>query len=136
MNTPAPQSPPPGLPEHLLDQLIDTGNQALGDHYHERTCACSAWPGACLTPTITPGMWDTDAFAIALPALIAAYEQAQAQLADAEQAAQDINAGLADLFLRLGPPPAASTSHEADHPDCHGIHRTADGYADCYGRPI
>lgn len=23
-----------------------------------------------------------------------------------------------------------------DHPDCYGIHRTADGYAGCDGRPI
>lgn len=64
----------PELPADLLDQLIDTGNQALGDYYHDRACACSAWPAACLTPSITPGMWDTDAFAIALPAIIAAYE--------------------------------------------------------------
>lgn len=54
-------------------RLIGAGNQALNDYYHDRACACSAWPTACLTPSITPGMWDTGAFAIALPAIIAEY---------------------------------------------------------------
>jgi hypothetical protein len=67
----------PDLPAGLLDQLIDTGNKALNDYYHERACSCSAWPGACATVGISHGQWDTDAFAIALPAIIVAYKQAQ-----------------------------------------------------------
>jgi hypothetical protein len=77
----------PELPADLLDQLIDAGNKELNDYYHERACACSAWPGACLTPGITPGEWDTSAFAIGLPAVIAAYEQAKAQRAATAEAA-------------------------------------------------
>ena len=69
----------PNVPDDLLDQLIDTGNQALGDYYHDRACACSAWPASCLTKGITPGTYDTNAFAIALPAIIAAYEQHKEQ---------------------------------------------------------
>lgn len=70
----------PDLPADLLDQLIDTGNKALNDHYHERACACSTWPAKCASSgNYFFGAWDTDAFAIALPAIIAAYEQTKEQ---------------------------------------------------------
>lgn len=67
------------IPADLLDQLIDTGNKALNDHYHERACACSQWPASCATSGYFFGMYDTDAFAIGLPAVITAYEQAKEQ---------------------------------------------------------
>jgi hypothetical protein len=64
------------LPADLLDQLIDIGNKALNDHYHEGLCACRKWPNSCAsTGKYFFGTWDTDAFAIALPAIVAAYEQ-------------------------------------------------------------
>ncbi|MFB7378583.1 hypothetical protein ACFC6U_27895 [Kitasatospora purpeofusca] len=66
------------LPPELLDTLIDAGNKALNDHYHEDLCSCSLWPASCATSTpYFPGYWDTNAFAHALPAIIAAYEQAR-----------------------------------------------------------
>ena len=64
------------LPADLLDQLADAGNRALNNHYHEDLCNCRQWPASCAsTGSYFFGAWDTDAFAIALPAIIAAYEQ-------------------------------------------------------------
>jgi hypothetical protein len=63
------------LPEKAWDRLIDAGNTSLNDFYHERACACSLWPGDCFTRGLFAGMWDTNAFAIALPAIIAEYEK-------------------------------------------------------------
>ena len=60
--------------EPLLDQLIDVGNKALADHYHEDLCHCSTWPDACASG-LKAFTWDTNAFAIALPAILAAYEK-------------------------------------------------------------
>ncbi|MCX5209760.1 hypothetical protein OG689_10740 [Kitasatospora sp. NBC_00240] len=70
------------LPADLLDELIDVGNKALNDHYHERACSCSTWPAGCATRGHYFGMHDTDAFAHGLPAIIAAYEQHKAQQVD------------------------------------------------------
>lgn len=71
------------LAADLLDQLIDTGNKALNDYYHERACACSEWPAKCASwkspGDMFFGYWDTDAFAIAVPAIIAAYEAQRLQ---------------------------------------------------------
>jgi hypothetical protein len=79
---------PATLPTELLEQLIDTGNKALNDYYHERACPCSTWPVKCASwkspGDMFFGYWDTDAFAIALPAIIAAYEQARQSAAKAE----------------------------------------------------
>ncbi|BFP50067.1 hypothetical protein KCMC57_64350 (plasmid) [Kitasatospora sp. CMC57] len=76
---------PPELPNELLEQLIDAGNKALNDYYHERACACSAWPKKCASwkspGDMFFGYWDTDAFAIGVPAIIAAHEQGKAQAA-------------------------------------------------------
>jgi hypothetical protein len=67
----------------LLDQLADVGNKALNDHYHEDLCHCSKWPESCAsTGKYFFGNWDTEAFAIALPAIIAAYEAQRAGAAD------------------------------------------------------
>lgn len=67
------------VPAEQLDQLIDVGNRALNDYYHERACSCSTWPEKCASwkspGDMFFGYWDTDAFAIALPDIIAAYEQ-------------------------------------------------------------
>ncbi|MET9402657.1 hypothetical protein [Kitasatospora sp. NPDC002965] len=66
------------LPPELLAALIDAGNKALNDLYHEDLCNCSLWPASCATSArYFPGYWDTVAFAHALPAMIAAYEQAK-----------------------------------------------------------
>lgn len=67
----------PDLSEQMMDRLIDAGNQALNDYYHDRACACSMWPTACVTQRIAPGIWDTNAFAIALPAIIAEYQKGE-----------------------------------------------------------
>lgn len=66
------------IPAALLDTLIDTGNKALNDHYHDELCSCRQWPASCASSRdYFPGAWDTNAFAIALPAIIAAYEKAR-----------------------------------------------------------
>jgi hypothetical protein len=71
-----PDTPPADLSIEQLEQLIDVGNKALNDYYHERACACREWPASCATGgDYHFGTWDTDAFAIALPAIIAAHEQ-------------------------------------------------------------
>ncbi|MEV7123955.1 hypothetical protein [Kitasatospora griseola] len=62
------------LPADLLDRLIDTGNKALNDHYHDDLCHCRQWPATCASSYFS-GLWDTNAFAIALPAILAAYEE-------------------------------------------------------------
>lgn len=63
-------------PDDLLDQLADIGNKALNDHYHDDVCACRTWPANCGSRGgYFPGYWDTAAFSIALPAIIAAYEK-------------------------------------------------------------
>lgn len=64
-----------GISEGLKDVLIDTGNRALNDFYHERACSCDSWPAKCVTPRMFFGMYDTDAFAIGVEAIIARYEE-------------------------------------------------------------
>jgi hypothetical protein len=63
------------ISEGMLDALIDQGNRALNDFYHERACSCDGYPAKCATPSLFFGLWDTDAFAVALPAIIARYEE-------------------------------------------------------------
>jgi len=51
-----------------FDALSDAMNRALGAHYHADLCHCDGWPAACKSrAAFSPGYWDTDAFAIALP---------------------------------------------------------------------
>lgn len=74
-------STPPELPADLLEKLAAAGNKALNDHYHEDLCACSTWPASCVSRSPGNyffGYWDTSAFGIALPAILAAYEQSKA----------------------------------------------------------
>lgn len=69
-------TPPPSLPADLLEKLAAVGNKAVNDHWHEDLCMCDTWPEKCLSSgNYFFGTWDTSAFAIALPAIIAAYEQ-------------------------------------------------------------
>lgn len=74
----APAAPEPlALSEELLDTLVDAGNGALSDYYHERACACSEYPAGCTTRSFYrrgAGHWDTDAFAIGLGAVLAVWE--------------------------------------------------------------
>lgn len=65
------------LTEQQVEALVDAGNGALGSYYHERACACSEYPAGCATDPLyagAAGYWDTDAFAIGLPAVIALWE--------------------------------------------------------------
>lgn len=66
----------PELPEGLLETLIDIGNKTLNDYYHRRGCACDTWPAKCVSwrkpGDMFFGMFDTDAFAIALPDIVPA----------------------------------------------------------------
>src|SRR5207249_3758304 len=72
-----------------LDQLIDTGNKALNDYYHDDLCHCREWPTSCASSgNYFFGAWDTNAFAIALPAIIAAYGQAKAASATEQASTQ------------------------------------------------
>ncbi|MEU0990467.1 hypothetical protein [Streptomyces sp. NPDC005953] len=68
---------PAELTDVQAEALIDAGNGALSDYYHERACACSEYPSSCVTDRSyrrEAGHWDTDAFAIGLPAVVALWE--------------------------------------------------------------
>lgn len=57
------------------EALIDAGNRALNDYYHERQCHCDSWPVSCVSSDqYFMGAWDTDAFAIGLPAVLGVWE--------------------------------------------------------------
>ena len=78
---------PAELTEAQLDVLIDAGNGALSDYYHERQCACSEYPAGCVTNPAyrrEGGCWDTDAFAIGLGAVLGLWESMRADVAAAE----------------------------------------------------
>lgn len=64
---------PLNLPRPALDALELVGNKALGDYYHEDLCNCDGWPDNCTS--YKGGWWDTSAFAIALPAILAAWQE-------------------------------------------------------------
>ncbi|MFD9764763.1 hypothetical protein ACFWXI_14675 [[Kitasatospora] papulosa] len=68
---------PVGLTEEQAEALINAGNGALSDYYHERQCHCSNYPAGCVTNPgyrRAAGFWDTDAFAIGLPAVLGVWE--------------------------------------------------------------
>lgn len=66
---------PVELTEQQLEALIDAGNRALNDHYHEDQCHCDAWPTSCVSSgNYFMGAWDTNAFAIGLPAVLGVWE--------------------------------------------------------------
>lgn len=69
------QPTPVELTEQQMDALIDAGNRALNDHYHESQCHCDDWPASCVSSGhYFMGAWDTDAFAIGLPAALGVWE--------------------------------------------------------------
>ncbi|WP_406190219.1 hypothetical protein OH791_33765 [Streptomyces anulatus] len=69
------QPTPVELTEQQLDALSTAGNRALNDHYHEGQCHCDAWPASCVSSDrYFMGAWDTDAFAIGLPAVLGVWE--------------------------------------------------------------
>jgi NTP pyrophosphatase (non-canonical NTP hydrolase) len=73
----------PDLPADLLKRLADAGNKAVNDYWHEGQCMCDAWPANCLsTGDYFFGTWDIPALELALPAILATYEQHKAQQAD------------------------------------------------------
>lgn len=79
------EASPADLSEDQLGALINAGNRALGDFYHERACACSAWPATCVTnPHYANGAWDTDAFAIGAAALVGVWEALRSDAVMAE----------------------------------------------------
>ncbi|MFJ9234098.1 hypothetical protein ACIRJ3_03825 [Streptomyces anulatus] len=66
---------PVELTEQQMEALIDAGNRALNDHYHERQCHCDAWPTSCVSSDrYFMGAWDTDAFAIGVPVVLGVWE--------------------------------------------------------------
>lgn len=70
---------PAELSEAQLEALIDSGNGALNDYYHERACSCSEWPGSCASSgDYFVGFWDTDAFAIGAAAVVGMWESMRA----------------------------------------------------------
>ncbi|WP_042400085.1 hypothetical protein [Streptacidiphilus carbonis] len=107
---------PLDLPTATLEALIDVGNQTLADYYHDRACACSTWPAKCQS-RLRKGEWDTDAFAIALPKILAVWQAMQGTDAEmnaalapylADVRADGINDVLDTLLtsLRIAPDPA------------------------------
>lgn len=70
---------PAELSEAQLEALIDAGNAARNDYYHERACSCSEWPNGCATNAdYANGYWDSDTFAIAAAAVIGVWESMRA----------------------------------------------------------
>lgn len=106
---------PAELSEAQLDALIDTGNGALNDHYHERACSCSEWPNGCATnPSYVNGYWDTDAFAIGAAAVVGMWESMRVQSEAAELSR--LRARVAELEAeRSRPAPVI----ERPHCDCY-----------------
>ncbi|MFD7096571.1 hypothetical protein [Streptomyces xanthophaeus] len=79
---------PAALSEVQLEALIDAGNRARNDYYHERACSCSEWPTGCATdPDYANGYWDSDTFAVAAAAVIGAWESMRAP-AEADELAR------------------------------------------------
>lgn len=81
---------PAALTEEQIEALVDAGDRALNDYYHERACSCDLWPQSCATdPRYANGYWDTDAFAIGLAAVLGLWEvmRAAAKFTVAELAA-------------------------------------------------
>ncbi|MFD4795945.1 hypothetical protein [Streptomyces anulatus] len=69
------QPTPVELTEQQLDALSAAGNRALNDHYHEDLCFCLEWPISCVSSgRYFMGTWDTSAFDIGLPAVLAVWE--------------------------------------------------------------
>ncbi|MEW1630823.1 hypothetical protein AB0387_26115 [Streptomyces sp. NPDC089173] len=69
------QPTPVELTEQQMEPLIDAGNRALNDHYHEAQCHCDDWPASCVSSGhYFMGAWDTDAFAIGVPAVLGVWE--------------------------------------------------------------
>jgi hypothetical protein len=88
---------PADLSVPQLEALIDAGNGALADYYHERACACSDYPAGCATNpgyARAAGFWDTDAFAVGAPAVIGLWEVLRA--ADTVGEVAVLNAALAE----------------------------------------
>lgn len=70
---------PAELSEAQLEALIDAGNGALNEYYHERACSCSSWPESCASSgDYFTGYWDTDAFAIGAAAVVGMWESMRA----------------------------------------------------------
>ncbi|MER6778478.1 MULTISPECIES: hypothetical protein [unclassified Streptomyces] len=87
---------PAELTEVQLEALIDAGNGARNDYYHERACSCSEWPEGCATdPDYANGYWDSDTFAISAAAVVGAWESMRAP-AEADELAL-LRARLAEL---------------------------------------
>lgn len=79
---------PAELSEAQLEALIDAGNRALNDYYHERACSCSEWPKSCASSVWNfSGAWDTDAFAIGAAAVVGVWESMRAP-AEADEIAR------------------------------------------------
>lgn len=95
---------PAELSEEQMDALIDAGNGALSDYYHERACACSEYPAGCVTNEAyarARGFWDTDAFAVGMSSVIGLWESLRADVQAAELAR--LRARLAELEAAARP---------------------------------
>lgn len=74
---PVPALVPVELTPEQLDRLIGVGNKAIGAQYHEDLCGCASWPTSCAS-RYGRRTWDTAAWAIGLPDVLAAWEQLRA----------------------------------------------------------
>ncbi|MGO4630550.1 hypothetical protein AB4225_06335 [Streptomyces sp. 2RAF24] len=80
---------PVELSEGQLGALIEAGNGAVSDYYHERQCACSEYPAGCATNRSyrrANGYWDTDAFALGMGAVLGVWESIRTNATEAELA--------------------------------------------------
>ncbi|MFJ7525150.1 hypothetical protein ACIQ1S_09505 [Streptomyces griseus] len=114
------QPTPVELTEQQLDALIDAGNQTLNDHYHESQCHCDAWPTSCVSSGgYFMGAWDTDAFAIGVPAVLALWEtlrndRHKAKVAELRADNKALRARIAELTAAPADEAAELTEAEAE----------------------
>jgi hypothetical protein len=122
---------PADLSEAQIDALAEAGNRAINDYYHERACSCDLWPTSCHTnPLYANGYWDTDAFGIGAPAVVALWEvmraagdagevgRLRARIAELEAERHSTNDALAETTVALR---AAEVARQASEPDAERV---------------
>ncbi|WP_406224998.1 hypothetical protein [Streptomyces anulatus] len=131
------QPTPVELTEQQLDALIDEGNRALNDHYHEAQCHCDDWPASCVSSGhYFMGAWDTDAFAIGVPAVLGVWEtlrhdrvaDLEAEVDRLRKALSDAADQVAELDDELGK--ASAHTHFLERNTLPDLHRQIERHKD------
>ncbi|WP_028814461.1 hypothetical protein [Streptomyces flavidovirens] len=142
---------PAELTEAQMDALVNAGDRAVNDYYHERACSCDLWPSSCHTdPAYAKGYWDSSAFGIGLPAVIGLWEVMRAA-GDAGELGR-LRARVAELEADLTIAHRATETDKAAPPFCrhvsphgctcdldaghNGDHEMSDGAGGHFGWPV